>query len=119
MVVINVLQCTNVDTDRIQSYLRCTVAGDTIQVFFSISCQFLNYINQLTVIICYRSGSILSFIDCSSLDIAKYVASDTFHKHYGFSREKKHLQSSIFWWFKITIQIDVNILQIFNQRILG
>ena len=97
MVVINVLQCTNVDTDRIQSYLRCTVAGDTIQVFFfSISCQFLNYINQLTVIICYRSGSILSFIDCSSLDIAKYVASDTFHKHYGFSREKKHLQSSIF-----------------------
>ena len=34
VVVINVLQCTNVDTDRIQSYLRCTVAGDTIQVFF-------------------------------------------------------------------------------------
>ena len=56
--------------------------------FFSISCRFLNYINQLTVIICYQSVSILSFIDWSSLDIAKHVRNNTFHEHYGFSMEK-------------------------------
>ena len=66
----------------------CLVAGDTTQVF-SISCRFLNYINQLTVIICYQSVSILSFIDWSSLDIAKHVASNTFHEHFGSSMEKK------------------------------
>ena len=75
------------DIDHIESYLKHTVAGDTTQVF-SISCRFLNYINQLTVIICYQSVSILSFIDWSSLDIAKHVASNTFHEHFGSSMEK-------------------------------
>lgn len=68
-------------------YLKCTFADDTKQVF-SISYRFLNYINQSTVIICYRSKSILSFIDWSSLVIAKHVASNTFDEHYGFSMEK-------------------------------
>ena len=37
---------------------------------------------------CWDRVSILSFIDWSSLDIAKHVASNTFHEHYGFSMEK-------------------------------
>ena len=43
---------------------------------------------QSTVIICYQSVSILSFIGWLSLDVAKHVASNTFHEHYEFSMVK-------------------------------
>lgn len=60
--------------------------------FFSILCWFLNYTNQLTVIICYQYWYRFSvFIDWSSLDIA-----------WDFLW-KKHLQNSIFWYSSLKL----------------